>query len=595
MNGVVKLCKIFFGIISGTIGMILLGLFCRRICLGIVHYDEVFNIYVSYLTAAMKHRHLAENHFFFQTGDLFNLPYVWLFNAVTGGTDGIVLFLRFAYMGCNVLLSIVFFFAMRKQIGRTNSILFMLILIIYAPFSIYSLWYDTAMLLFLLMGELFFIISLCQDRKVQWPRYLSGICHACMVYAYPTMLLVVLTLIVLGSMICIRERNFKKICIFWQEYILGAATIFAFFLAYVFLTGWQNIYFFQDNVIGRGLGGRALGDLAAIKEDFPRMMIEGKGLLLTIQGNSALWMSKIAIVFDRIISIFSGMLTLQREALFITLVMLVQWLIGLRRRGVLIYLLIFEIIFVPYYKHMGIPFYATIAEYAYYFFWAPFLYICLPEKDKRTGKVLLGVLWGTSWIAALAIGFTALYDIKASMGFYPGAICTFVFMLMILRNGNFSRKIGTTVLILLIAIINLFMLYNNPYENNRLEDCNYRIKEGVFKGIYAEEKDLLYERMGEILEEAGVQEGMTAKVSEWHTSALIEKKLIYAGMNWNAVEDRLAEGELSEDIYSEEAWPDVFILDDEERDMHQKVISDIIQKEYNLAYEDKNFYLYLKK
>ena len=76
-----------------------------RIQCSISYYDEVLNIYISYITAALGQRHLVENGYIFSMGDLFNLPFVYLFWRITGGTEGLVLFIRFVYLGFNLVLA----------------------------------------------------------------------------------------------------------------------------------------------------------------------------------------------------------------------------------------------------------------------------------------------------------------------------------------------------------------------------------------------------------------------------------------------------------------------------------------------------------
>ena len=125
------------GIIWG-VGLAIAAALVTRLFFSISLYDEVLNIRISYLTAAMGQRHLIENAQIFAMGDVFNLPFVWVFYKLTGGTAGIVLFMRFVYVGMNLGLAGVVLWILSPDMGKKNTILFSLILITYAPFSVYS-------------------------------------------------------------------------------------------------------------------------------------------------------------------------------------------------------------------------------------------------------------------------------------------------------------------------------------------------------------------------------------------------------------------------------------------------------------------------
>ena len=96
------------------IAAVIVGALIWRIQCSISYYDETLNIYISYMTAALGQRHLVENGYIFSMGDVFNLPFVYLFWRITGGTEGLLLFIRFVYLGFNRLLS----FAFLKFLGK---------------------------------------------------------------------------------------------------------------------------------------------------------------------------------------------------------------------------------------------------------------------------------------------------------------------------------------------------------------------------------------------------------------------------------------------------------------------------------------------
>ena len=234
-------------------------LLIRRLHYTISHYDEVFNIYVSYLTVGMGKRHLVENPMMMSMGNLANLPFLSLYYHITGGTEGVVLFIRYMYLVMNLILSTVFYILFKRALGKKACLLFSLILISYAPFSIYSIWYDSAALFFLLMGALLISGADLSDQKGKGAafKYLAGICHACMVYAYPTMAAVIIVLIVYKTVCLIRKKvKVKQFLIYWLPYLLGGMTIAGIFAIYVLNVGWENIFLFQHKSVDDALSGR---------------------------------------------------------------------------------------------------------------------------------------------------------------------------------------------------------------------------------------------------------------------------------------------------------------------------------------------------
>ena len=420
-------------IVIGLISIFLFALLVRRLYYTLSYNDEVFNIYISYLTVGMGKRHLVENTSIFSMGNLFNLPFVYLFYKITGGTDGIVLFVRYAQLGINILLAIIFFQVFYKYLGKRNSVLFGLIIVTYSVCSVYSISYDTAALFFLLAGELLLIgAELRDNKKCGTLKYFAGICHACMVYAYPTMIVVILILFFGITFFYIKrdKMKMKKVIGYWIPYVMGGTTIFTIFLVYVLKIGVENIYFLKKYAIESVISSRTLGNLTTTVESGA----------VKISQNAFITQS-LAILKNigfLLYSIFRHIWLQQKATLIVSLVMLMQWFYGLKHDGKIRKLLILEIILVAVFFHNGIVNWSETSMYTYYFFWSPFLYFYLNNEDKKIGKILLLVLWISSIGALFAVGLTAANNIKAPMGLYSGAICTFLFMILIAKGSLVS-------------------------------------------------------------------------------------------------------------------------------------------------------------
>lgn len=569
-------------------GGVMVGLLLKRLRYTLTYHDEVLNIYISYLTAVMGKRHLVENAFIFSLGDLFNLPFVYIFYKVTDSTAGIVLFMRYVYFGVNVILSVIFAGVFRRYLGTKESTFFSLILITYAPVLIYSLWYDSAALFFLLVGSLLLTGSeLRENRRTGILRYFSGIAHACMVYAYPLMLLVILVLLLGNTVNCFKRKKMKikEVLFYWLPYIMGGITILSIFIGYVLSVGWENIYFFQGNTAESALSGRIIGDLMATGKATESKAVRQLPVIIALSQ-----------IINKLKQVIWYVWTQQKATAGFTFIMLIQWIIGLMRKGKLRILLIFEIIVVAFWKHNGMGYWSSTAMYAYYFFWAPFLYFYLDEKDKRAGKIFLLTFWITAIASFLAVCFTADNGMKPSIGLYSGAICTFLFMVLIVGKNTIAGIDIAELTIFLVALCNLLIFYSNVYGNTNISECDYLMKKGIFKGIVSTKDDIPYEEMAECFQNLELPDNATLYISsDAYIPAYIEGSMIWSGFDVLYVEERLRAGEEIETFSELTGWPDAIIMDDEDCEKYDLVLKIIIPEKYNLAFSSYGYKMYVKR
>lgn len=200
---------------------------------------------------------------------------------------------------------------------------FSLILISYAPFSIYSIWYDSAALFFLLMGALLISGADLSDQKGKGAafKYLAGICHACMVYAYPTMAAVIIVLIVYKTVCLIRKKvKVKQFLIYWLPYLLGGMTIAGIFAIYVLNVGWENIFLFQHKSVDDALSGRTLDKISTAGKEAEKASALAP-LILQLKS-----------ILGQIGSILLSAWNQQKLALAVSIPLLVQWIIGRKKK-----------------------------------------------------------------------------------------------------------------------------------------------------------------------------------------------------------------------------------------------------------------------
>lgn len=579
-----KMKKRVSDIVLYIIGVLLLFFLVRRLYYTVSHYDEVFNIYVSYMTVGMGKRHLVENLMMMSMGNLFNLPFISIFYHITGGMEGIVLFMRYMYLGLNLLLAAIFYGCFHRRLGKRTCLLFGLVLVSYAPFSIYSIWYDSVALFFLLAGcMLLFAEELNEEKKFRWMKYLAGICHACMAYAYPTMVGVILVIFAGKLFFQIKRKiRIKEILFYWFPYLLGGLSVLAVLALYILYVGWENIFLLQKESAEIALGGRILGDIteeAAGNED----VISPAWAVL---GN----------VFGKMRSILTAMWRQQKAALLVTVLLLIQWGIGLWRKGIIRICLLFEIILTAVWFHNGMGQWATQTMYAYYFFWTPFLYYYLDKEERKRWRGVILILDGAAIAAMVAVGFTAYYDMKASMGLYSGAIGAFWLMIIIAKNKNNVESLWPAGVILFLAGCNVFMLYQNVYENEQVSECNYLMQKGIYKGIMAQEEDAIYEILPELFADIDLKEDATLYTNDFvYMPAFIEGELLFNGGDPHEPEERIQAGVDVETAYREFKWTDVIIMDNEKYMECPNVVEYILPKYYDLIHAEDNFYMYVKK
>lgn len=567
-------------------------------------YDEVFNIHISYLSAVMGQRHLVENTAIFW-GDVFNLPFVWIYYQLTGGMDGIVLFMRFVYLGFNIVLSIAFRCIFSSYIGRRNSTLFALVIISYAPFSVYSVWYDSAALFFMLMGEMLLVGAVTdQEKPHRIMLLLSGICHGCMVYAYPLMLGVVLLNLAVMIFRVIKKHDKKEII---QFYILGGIVVVAIFCIYCTCVGWGNIYIFREGAISRALTGRTLQELVPIETTAVQdSVVPGEAMnAVALGGYTAGYMrvfdqliNNVKYIFEKIYQMVLLSIEQQLKSLPITVILLLQWAVGLKRKGKIRFLLLPEIILTAFICHTGTGQWATQTAYAYYACWAPLLYFYIPKEERWKGKVLLLFLWVPALMAYLAVGFTAFYNQKASMGLYTGAICTFIFMCFISREYTLRKKEIAFLVFICIAFVNVALLYLNVYEDDKISQCNYYMKDGVYKGIWTQQDKEKYYNAEMQIKKLKISSGATICLNNepyYYTSLLLWGEFQQIGGNIQSVEERLSQGENAEEIYYESEWADLMVMNEETYKNCPLAQEVILDKYYDLVVAEGDLMIFKKQ
>lgn len=601
--------------------LILIALLWRIQC-SISYYDETFNIYVSYLTAVLGQRHLVENGYIFSMGDFFNLPFVYLFCHITGGTEGLLLFIRFVYLGFNLFLAFVCWRVFRSYFGNTVMMLFGLIFMTFFPGGMYTVSYDTVALFFSLLGG---ILLLGAEMNSNAPnsiyRFFAGICHACMVYSYPLMAGVVALLFIAVTFWHIKEkRKFIRengvegekigqfLLNYWFPYLLGGMMIVIIFLCYVFYVGWDNIIFFQEGYLQSCIGGREISELTNVVNGGGDTISSSTTTAGTATGTTAVSVSwrEASIAFflrrigAKIYDLLNYMWIQQKQTIGFTILMLIQWGVGLIKKGKWRLLLIPEILLVAFFMHRDITCFGGTTMYAYCCCWMPFLFCYLEKEERKRAMGILIILGAIAVASFIAIGYTSVRVDKAHNGLYCGAIGTFLLMLMLVKKERFCKTTLMIPLILLIAMCNIGMAYIDHFQGADIKDCTYRMKKGVYKGMMTWEEDIKYENLKTCLEQISFKEGVTKWIymtNYNYYAACLDGAIFSIDDNFDLLlkEMRIQSGETVDNLYSEKEWPVVILIDGTDADNYRNVIETILKEHYDLVSYEYGYSLYIQE
>ena len=113
-----------------------------------------------------------------QLSGVLNVPFVWLFRTLSGGTDGILIAARYVYVAFHALVGLCFYVRLRDcgwWAGAAGVCYFL-----FTPYDIMALSYNTMGLDFLLLSGVLFATA-----KGRAPLLLSGLCLAACVLCCP--------------------------------------------------------------------------------------------------------------------------------------------------------------------------------------------------------------------------------------------------------------------------------------------------------------------------------------------------------------------------------------------------------------------------
>ena len=289
--------------------------------------------------------------------------------------------------------------------------------------------------------------------------FIAGIAHACMVFAYPTM--IVLNVYVLALIFFYRRKQSAKahnlMALF---YILGSALVFAVFMLYVLKIGVGNLFIFNGTMAEAGLsstGREGFFSLASMIEKTKALIVE----------NVIFYMFAMVFFAVGILILYVFRKNKHRILMFCS-VMFVGCI-------VLLLMTVFRVdslnTLMTYLSLYTIPLYLLVRK----------------ESDKtRHFKDLIMFLWISYYIAGVVYSMTALDGaIKFSAGARTGAIVTVLLLFEVMKKIEVKTgsKTLSGILATVLVVMNVFAVYSFSFDGQKPLECKAMIKSGIYKGI----------------------------------------------------------------------------------------------------------------
>lgn len=422
-----------------TLGVATAIVTAARLLFGVDFTDEALYAVMPY-RSALGAKPFVDELLFQQTSAFLSYPFVKIFYLFTGGTSGIILYMRFLYLFFMVGVGLCVWFAIRRVVGRPVAAIVALPCVAFVYFNIPSLTYNTLGLGFLAVGCFLGYYAVATDRR--W-LLAAGAAHGLAVIAYPSLAAAIIVFACSLIFLSVREEKWWRSLV---RYGMGGMAIAAGFLILFYVVGFSHVLESYRNTAATG--------------------IFGGGLAKIVTNVKAVWSS------------YQGKLIL--------LVGLIAALSLKTRRPARAGLLLLALPFVPL-SITGFPGFLQSAGYiSYYALLAPYVYLFVREESEA-GR-LLWLVWLPGFVAGALVAYTSSNGYLAlSVGFFPGALVTSVLFYMALKklwSGHKAAHHVGAVVVAIPVIILLVFQFGQPYRDDNIGSLTARITSGGYAGLY---------------------------------------------------------------------------------------------------------------
>ncbi|MCR5485750.1 MAG: hypothetical protein K6F09_09175 [Clostridiales bacterium] len=436
--------------------------------------DEIFNICQPY-SLVLGVKHLVENWDFYQTGDVFSAPFLWLFVKITGNTDGIVLFSRYVFVFFLFLTFILFALIMRKT-GDKRSVRCItasgLIFSTYIPMFQPVASYDTVSLMFCFLSSSCIISSLLTSDKKRHDvlMFLSGVFCALLIYSYQSALFLipVFSLVIILTEMKLLKKDLKSSFKAFILYAAGGLAVFAIFLVFALFAGIDKLFFWNKDV---------------------------NTLFLSVRPHFL----SVSYLIKRIVDIAKAFVSRRATSLIVYAVLLTFYLLFRKKIKPLKYILpvlvvgyMFSLyIFIHIIKKEG-NWYALSGFIFDLSLWAPVFYLGVPENRKKLCRTFLSVALPVSLSHYFIIAATEYFvEEKPENAGILLAVCSVLFIAFTFETVETERpklKGVSSLVIASFVAVNVLSYGLFAYSGKPSYFYDYKIESGIYKGLYGKEK-----------------------------------------------------------------------------------------------------------
>ncbi len=395
---------------------------------------------------------------------ILTVPFVKLYYWLVGNTDGIILFTRHLYFAFNCLVAGLVFLYTKFFLKWSTALLVASICIVFIPFNIPNLSYNT-------MGSGFFTAGcfwgawVISTRRNTAYLFFSGLCHGLAIFSYPT--LIIPSFIYIGLLLWVSSvRKIQALL----AYFLGGLPIAFLLLNLILEAGISNVLISREYA-------HSLGYSASSEKIYS---------VLTSLWNSYTYKIPIFLV---LFALYIGNKRIIKDGIFSKCIILLP-------------LVPIPNIYSGYDLDCGCRF--SIGYLFYYSTLAPYLLLFV-HQDKDLQK-LFYLLWFPSFIGGIVIAYTSGNGyVSAGLGMLSASISTTILLIKAflklagknnLKTSVFSGEMFAPLLVVLVLVFSQYYLVSVShiiYRDADISNLNRKIERGPFGGLYTsqEKKDYI--------------------------------------------------------------------------------------------------------
>lgn len=529
--------------------------------------DEVFADVISYYLSLGK-TPLVDCREIFQTGDMFMLPFIYVFTFITGNTDGIILYLRFCCLFLICLVAIYSFFIVRYYVDDNVALLTALFIFTCTPLNSEYWTYDTALMNFVLVSSLSVVYGYYTENKKY--LFLGGFFLGLVVFSYPTAIIYALFYICLVSVFFVNNKKNKLI----KWFVYGGLLVILLFCIYCAIVGFSNLFFVSSSNAMVVTSGR----LTNYSTRFGLLGEIAYTNLVVLVNNKDILISYILILLVMKLSKNKG------------------WII----QYVLLMIMLIIPLLLANQKWFGL--YNQLNYYTCLYFTALGIYLFLDKAKKKELLPFLVLLVLPCIIIMNTISLSTAYKAggKGQYGLYAGACIVLLVIYFFLKERIHNKNAFEICSIIVCLVPSMYnTIVNVKYSNDpNYSKSNYVVETGICKGLIINKSEAIkIEEQQKQFLSLVEQTDQTVVVSSQGTMMYylfsdLEPYTQNLWKNWDDTESELLNADVS--LYKENnEYPDIIILDAHSNvETFSESIGNMILTHYELVDSNQYFWFY---